>query len=125
VSTFEARCEAPPERVWDLLARPDRWSEWAPHVRGARGLGSPEVEAGARGAAILLGVVPVPARVTAKEPGRSWTWRVGPVELEHRVEPLGTGSTVAIELRAPLPIRVAYGPLVSLLVRNLSRRARA
>ena len=81
------------------------------------------MEAGARGAVLLLGVVPVPARVTAKEPGRSWTWRVGPVELEHRVEPLGTGSTVAIELRAPLPISLAYGPLVGLLVKNLSRVA--
>jgi uncharacterized protein YndB with AHSA1/START domain len=123
VASYECRSEAPPERVWELLARPDRWSEWAPHVRGARGLGSPEVEAGSRGTVSLLGFVPVPARVTAKEPGRSWTWRVGPVELEHRVAPRGTGSTVTIELRAPLPVRVAYGPLVALLVRNLARVA--
>jgi uncharacterized protein YndB with AHSA1/START domain len=123
VSVHRAHSPAPPERVWELLARPALWSEWAPHIRGASGLGDPEVEAGARGTVSLLGVVPVPARVTAKEPGRSWTWRVGPMELEHRVTPHRSGSSVAIEMRAPLPVRVAYGPLVALLVRNLSRVA--
>ena len=119
----EVHSAAPPERVWELLAQPARWADWAPHVRGASGLGELEVEAGARGTVSLLGVVPVPARITAKEPGRSWTWRVGPVELEHRVRPRGSGSCVAIDLRAPLPVRLAYGPLVALLVRNLARVA--
>lgn len=81
------------------------------------------MEAGARGTAALLGAIPVPAHVTAKEPGRSWTWRVGPIEIEHRVEPRGSGSLVAMELRAPLPVRAASGPLVGLLVRNLARVA--
>jgi hypothetical protein len=35
-------------------------------VRGAWGLGSPEVREGAFGFARLLGVIPVPARITAK-----------------------------------------------------------
>ena len=74
-------------------------------------------------------MVPVPARVTAKRPGRSWTWRVGPMELVHRVEPAprGDGCEVAVDLIAPPPLeaalRASYGPLVGLLVKRLARAA--
>src|SRR5512134_49644 len=95
---YEARSEAPAERAWPLLARPERWSAWAPHLRGAWGLGKPEVHVGAVGAARLLGVVPVPASVVRKQPGCSWTWRVGPVELTHLVETADRGCVVAVEL---------------------------
>jgi Polyketide cyclase / dehydrase and lipid transport len=125
--SFTATSAAPSDIAWDLIARPSRWSEWAPQLRGAWGLGDHEVALGARGAACLVGVVPVPAAVVAKEPGRSWTWRVGPVELDHRVEPRGTGCVVAVALRAPAPLeavlRVTYGPVVAVLVRRLARVA--
>ena len=125
--TYSARCRARPADAWALLARPGRWHEWAPHVRGAWGLGSPEVEEGARGAARLLGVVPVPAVVVAKRAGRSWTWRVGPVLMAHRVAPRTSGCEVAVDLSAPAPLEAAlartYGPLVARLVRNLARKA--
>jgi Polyketide cyclase / dehydrase and lipid transport len=127
VLTYESDCDASPERAWELLARPDRWSLWAPHIRGARGLGEPEVRRGARGAALLLGVVPVPARITRKSPGRSWSWRVGGVVLNHRVEPRAGGCTIAIDLQAAPPLeallRLSYGPVVALLVKNLARVA--
>ena len=127
--TYEARSDAPADAAWRLVARPERWHEWAPHLRGAWGLGEPEVQAGARGAARLLGVVPVPAEVTEKRRGRRWSWRVGPVEIVHRVEPapVGPGSLVAVDMIAPAPLEralaVSYGPLVALLVRNLARVA--
>ena len=54
--TWTADSEAPAAIAWALMARPGAWSSWAPHVRGAWGLGAPEVRAGARGAARLLGV---------------------------------------------------------------------
>jgi hypothetical protein len=118
---------APPAAAWSLLARPDRWPEWAPHLRGAWGLGSPEVVTGRTGAARLLGVVPVPARIVAKQPGRSWEWQVGPVRMDHRVEPDGDGCRVVVEMRAAAPVEAAlaltYGPLVDLLVRNCARAA--
>ena len=128
VLTYAAETTAPPAAAWALFARPARWPEWAPQLRGAWGLGSPEVAVGARGAARLLGVVPVPATITAKDPGRSWSWRVGPVELDHRVEPLpGRGARVVTDLRAPAALeavlRVSYGPFVALLMRNLARVA--
>jgi hypothetical protein len=71
--------------------------------------------------------VPVPAHITAKEPGRSWDWRVGPVWFRHRVTPTPGGSVVGVDIAAPGPLepalRLSYGPLVSLLVANLARAA--
>jgi len=81
------------------------------------------VRVGARGYARLLGVVPIPAQITAVDPGRSWTWQVGPVEMVHRVEPTADGCTVAVEISAPAPIeaalRIGYRPLVELLLSRL------
>jgi len=129
VLTYSAKTSASPATAWALLARPARWHEWAPHIRGAWGLGQPEVTRGARGAAKLLGVVPVPARVTAKQGGASWTWMVGPVEMVHRVGPTRDGAEVAIDLLAPRAIEaalaVSYGPLVGALVRRLAAVAEA
>jgi len=111
------------------MSRPQEWSSWAPHVRGAWGLGDGEVRLGARGYARLLGVVPIPAQITAVDPGRSWTWQVGPVEMVHRVDPAAEGCTVAVEISAPAPIeaalRIGYRPLVDrLLGRLLSESSR-
>ena len=122
--TFTADSAARPAAVWALLARPDEWAAWAPHVRGAWGLGSPEVREGAFGFARLLGVIPVPAKITAKSEG-SWAWRVGPMTLVHRVEPRGGGSRVAIDLSAPGPLEPAlaatYGPVIQLMLERLAR----
>jgi hypothetical protein len=123
----EAESAADPRTAWALLARPDRWHRWAPHVRGAVGLGSPEVTAGSRGAALLAGVVPIPARITAKEEGTWWAWRVGPLDIGHQVLPRNGGCTVAAELHAPGRLEplvgAAYGPIVRRLVSNLAREA--
>ena len=124
--TFTADSAAPPAAVWALLARPDEWAIWAPHVRGAWGLGSPEVREGAFGFARLLGVIPVPAKITAKSE-HAWSWRVGPMTLVHRVEPRAKGSTVAIDLHAPGPLEPAlaatYGPVIQLMLNRLARLA--
>jgi hypothetical protein len=114
------------EAAWTLLARPPEWSVWAPHVRGAWGLGDGELRAGDIGAARLFGVVPVPVRITAVEPGRSWTWRVGAiVDMEHRVRPHERGCTLAIDLSAPRPLEAglakAYGPVIALALERLAR----
>lgn len=128
--TNKARSQAAPDAVWALLAELAHWSEWAPHARGAWGLGAREVRDGARGAVRLLGLVPVPASIISKREGREWTWRVpAGVRMVHRVEPYGTGSLITIELEAPGPLEpalaLAYGPLVQLLVRRLARASAA
>jgi polyketide cyclase/dehydrase/lipid transport protein len=130
--TFAVDTTADPERAWRLLARPGDWPRWSPHVRGAWSLGAPEVREGAVGAARLLGVIPVPARVVRKRAGRSWTWRVGLglVEMVHRVEPgADGGAVVAIDVIAPGPVERAFalasGPVIELSLRRLARQAEA
>ena len=61
----------------------------------------------------------------AKDPGRSWTWQVGPIRIRHRVavrEVPAAGSLVAGDLEAPRAVeallRVTYGPLTQVLMRN-------
>jgi hypothetical protein len=128
--TFATGSHADPDAAWRLLARPELWSRWSPHVRGAWHLGAPEVREGAVGAARLLGVVPVPARIVGKQLGRSWTWRVGLglVEMVHRVEarPEG-GATVAVDIIAPGPLErtlaLTYGPLIERSLERLARQA--
>lgn len=126
--SYTAHSGGPPEAVWALMARPVLWSTWAPHLRGAWGLGDPEVREGARGAVRLLGVLPVPARIIDVRPPTSWTWRVGPATLVHRVVPDGDGgSHVGVDISAARPVEavlaVSYGPLVQVLLRNLAREA--
>jgi len=124
--TWTADSAATAPVAWALMARPGAWSAWAPHVRGAWGLGSPEVRAGAVGAARLLGVIPVPAKITAKSE-RSWTWRVGPALMTHRVVARGSGSVVAVDLSAPGPLEPAlaatYGPVIQTMLDRLARVA--
>lgn len=123
---YRAHSRASAAQLWPLLAQPERWHEWAPHVRGAWGLGHPEVQARAVGAARLLGFVPVPAVIVRKSPGRSWGWRVGPVEMDHRLVPQRRGTAVEVTLKAPAPLELAlratYGPLMMLALRRLAAR---
>jgi hypothetical protein len=124
--------DADPDLAWALFAQPARWSAWAPHLRGAWGLGSPEVEVGRSGAVRLLGAIPVPVTIVAKDAERrSWTWRVGlAVAMEHRVQTHPGGpTTLSVTIRAPAPLeaalRVSYGPLIEVLLARLSRSATA
>jgi len=125
--SYEAQSTAAPDAAWSLMARPARWKEWAPHIRGAWRLGDPEVQVGRRGLVRILGAPVVPARITSKRAGRMWAWKVGPVELIHRVEPTDEGSVVAVDIAAPGPLEPAlgatYGPLVQVLVNRLARVA--
>lgn len=124
---YEAESDADPLDAWRLYAQPRCWSVWAPQLRGAWGLGDPEVRAGARGAVRLLGVVPVPARILDVQAPERWSWQVGPVVFDHLVLPRGSGCTVAVTLRAPKPLEAVlaatYGPACALLMKNLARQS--
>jgi hypothetical protein len=129
VLSYSARSAAPPEAAWALISQPRQWYRWAPHLRGAVGLGRPEVQRGRVGFALLGGVIPVLGVITGKDAGRSWTWQVGLLQVRHMVLRRGAGCEVRMTLSAPWPLErtlaVSYGPLVALLVRRLARIAEA
>jgi hypothetical protein len=135
VLSFAADSAAAPEVAWRLIAEPPAWPRWAPHIRGARGLGAPEVEPGRHGVAFVgIGFggigVPVPVHIVGKAPGVSWAWQLGPARFRHAVDPLpGGGCRVLVEVSAPAALegalRFSYGPLIAVLVRNLARVAAA
>lgn len=76
---------------------------------------------------MLGGAAPIPVRITAKSPGRSWDWQVGPLNMRHEVTATAAGSEVRMAITAPRLIeaglRVTYGPLIALLLHNLARVA--
>ncbi len=121
------RCSAPADRVWELIARPDLWSEWSPHVRGAEGLGSPEVSEGARGSVVLRGGLRLGAEITEVTPGSSWSWRAAGLDIHHRVAPSGSGSRLEFEVASRggprSALALAYAPVVGLIAKNIARVA--
>lgn len=120
-------CNVPPERVWSLIARPDRWHEWSPYVSGARGLGSPEVEQDAHGSILIRGGIHIAATITSVTPGESWTWRLMGLRLDHAVRPEGAASRIELRAEGSHPpwslAALAYTPALALIVRNIARVA--
>ncbi len=127
VLRFEELSAGRPEAAWPLLAEPARWASWAPHIRGAVGLGSPEVQKGRLGVVLVAFVAPVPVLVSDKSDGRFWDWQTGLVKIRHQVEPHADGCRLSIEVRAPAPLETAialtYGPIIGWVLRRLSRVA--
>jgi hypothetical protein len=130
VESWTAESSAPPAVAWELMSRPAEWPAWAPHMRGfwsSPPLGDGQVEAGAWGAARVLGVVPVPVLVTDKRE-RAWTWQFGLTRITHRIERRRPrGCRVAVDLEAPWPLEsllaAAWGPVFALSLRRLARVA--
>jgi hypothetical protein len=120
-------CAAPAERVWELLARPDRWREWSPYVIGAEGLGSPEVIEGSHGRLITRGGLRIGARITAVTPGESWSWQVGGLLIHHSVRPDRNGSVIEHGIEGTAArwsvVARAYAPIVGQIARHLARVA--
>jgi uncharacterized protein YndB with AHSA1/START domain len=120
--------DAPAAEVWSLIAEPRRWREWSPYVAGGEGLGTPEVEAGAKGAVVLRGGVRIGAEILDVIPGRSWTWQVKGLRIRHEVEPAPGGSrlTMTPEGASLLwsPLAAAYRLPTGLIARNIARVAR-
>lgn len=120
-------CSASAQRVWALLARPERWREWSPYVVGADGLGSPEVVEGAHGHLVARGGIRIGARITAVTPGESWSWQVGGLIIHHSVRPDQDGSVIEHGIEGTAPrwsvVAFAYAPIVGQIARHLARVA--
>ena len=128
--SVSADLDISPGRAWLLYAHPRAWPAWAPHMRGAWGLtnGAGEVKPGARGV-VWFGVMPVPVKITWVDEGHSWSWQVGPLEMDHIVEAREDGGCrVALTVRGPGVLEdvsaAIYGVPAQLFLRNMGRVGR-
>ena len=89
--------EAPPERVWEVLADVERWSEWTETVTWVRRLDEGPLRHGSRAKINQPKVPETEYVVTELEPGQSFTWvATGPgvtTTARHAVEALPGGGT--------------------------------
>lgn len=93
---------APPDVVWSVMADPERWHEWTPSVRSIRLLGGGALRVGSRALVRQPKFPPAMWKVTALEPGRSFTWESGApgiwVYASHSVEPVEGGARATLRL---------------------------
>ena len=113
---------AAPDRVWAVMSDIERWPEWTPTVTRVERLGRGPLAVGQR-ARILQPRLPRAVwRITALEPGRSFTWVTRSpgvvVTARHSVEPAGDGT------RAHLALHFGgiLGPLVARITRGLNTK---
>jgi uncharacterized membrane protein len=94
--------EAPPERVWPIMSDVERWHEWTASIRGIKRWGEGPLAVGQRALVRQPKFPPAMWKVTAVEPGRSFTWEsVAPgihVTGRHRIDPTPGGSRVTLSL---------------------------
>ena len=92
---------AAPERVWEVLADVERWSEWTETVTWVRRLDDGPLRSGSRAKINQPKIPETEYVVTELEPGQSFTWvATGPgvtTTARHTVEALpGGGSRVRL-----------------------------
>jgi uncharacterized protein YndB with AHSA1/START domain len=94
--------DASSERVWSIISDVEHWHEWTPSVRSVRKFGGDNLRVGTRAIIRQPKMPPALWRVTALEPGRSFTWvSRGPgmlVTARHSVESTGRGSRATLSI---------------------------
>ena len=124
VAKFDATIDiaAPPERVWAVMSDVERWHEWTPSVTRVKRLSQRPFAIGERAIISQPRYPPALWKVTALDPGRSFTWvSAAPglrVSGRHSVEPTPGGSraTLSVEYQG------VVGRLLGRLTRDLTQR---
>ncbi len=93
---------ATPERVWEVMSDGERWAEWTPSVTSVEIFDKP-LRVGTRALIHQPELPPAKFKVTALEPGRSFTWGTGIpgivyVHAHHSVEPGPLGARATLRL---------------------------
>jgi hypothetical protein len=122
--TFQVSVEiaAPPDVVWDVMSDPERWHEWTASIRGIRLLDDGPLRIGTRALVRQPKFPPALWKVTALDPGRSFTWKAGAPGMwvygYHAVAPARSGT------RATLSVRYegAAGRLLGRMTRAITGR---
>jgi uncharacterized protein YndB with AHSA1/START domain len=94
---------ASPERVWEVLSDAERWHEWTPSVTSVE-LRDKPITVGGRAIIRQPELPPAKFKITALEPGRSFTWVTGIpgivfVRAKHSIEPAPLGARATLALR--------------------------
>ena len=113
---------APAERVWQVMSDTDRWHEWTPSVTSIKRLDGGPFAVGSRVVIRQPKFPPAWWKVTAIEPGRSFTWiSVAPglrVVAHHWVEPTAAGSRATLSLA----LQGAFGGVFGRMTKGITER---
>jgi uncharacterized membrane protein len=111
--------DAAPEDIWRLYVDVERWPEISKNTSEVRRLDSGPLQVGSEAMVRQPGLPRARWRVTALDPGRSFTWETASPGLttagDHIVEPGEAGSVITIGLRL-------RGPLAGVTEALLGRR---
>ena len=115
--------DAPPERVWEILADVERWPEWTESMTTVERTDDGPFGVGSTATVKQPRLRPADFVVTTFEPGRSFEWESkapGVTSIgDHRVESrAGGGSTATLVLKQ----KGLAAPLIALLFGGLIRR---
>jgi polyketide cyclase/dehydrase/lipid transport protein len=113
---------AVPARVWEVMSDVERWHEWTPSIKSVRRLGRGALAVGSRALIRQPKFPPALWKVTAIEPGRSFTWiSVAPglrVIGHHAVAPAAAGSRATLSLE----LQGMFGGVFGELTRGITER---
>lgn len=117
------RGEASADVVWQRYTTPALWSRWAPQIRGAA-FDTENITPGQQGTVRAWPAGSVEVRIVDVDHAQMrWTWEVTsvhPVRMEHGVDPLPDGGSVAwMRADLPGPLGVLYSPIAGLALRRL------
>jgi uncharacterized membrane protein len=114
--------DAPAETVWSVLTDVERWHEWTPSVRSIRRLDRGPLAIGSRALIRQPKLLPAMWKVTALEPGRSFTWKSGLplmwVHARHSLTPSDGGTRATLHLR----FEGAIGRVMARAMRRLNEK---
>ena len=122
--TLRATGPTPAPDVWEAYADPQRWSQWAPHIRRVEAVG--RLRPGLAGQVFSVVPPPVSFEVTDVDAKRRrWSWQAvfGPIRMsfDHGVDVCGEGSDTWLTMHGPLPLLVLYAPIARLALHRLVR----
>lgn len=122
--TVRASGPATVPAVWEAYADPQRWHEWAPHIRRVDAIG--RLRPGLEGQVYSFAPPPVNFTVTDVDAkGRRWSWNagLGPLRLsfDHGVDSHAAGSGTWLTMHGPFPLLLIYAPIARLALRRLVR----